>query len=144
MDTVTRLVSIFDVLEAAEGPIKIDEIAKALECSVPTAYRYLRALTSAGLAAQSVDGGYGLGARIIQLDRAMRRSDPFLIRSGEVMAELLPKVDGNLMVCAYYAGNVICIDQAWPDMIGDGPCRCSKARREKPSLPISLPIGCAA
>ncbi|OCW56007.1 IclR family transcriptional regulator [Hoeflea olei] len=115
MDTVTRLVSIFDVLEAAEGPIKIDEIAAALECSVPTAYRYLRALTSAGLAAQTVDGGYGLGPRIIQLDRAMRRSDPFLIRSGEVMAELLPKVDGNLMVCAYYAGSVICIDQAWPD-----------------------------
>ncbi|VDS05072.1 HTH-type transcriptional repressor AllR [Devosia equisanguinis] len=115
MDTVTRLVSIFDLFDAASGPVKVDEIAAALDCSIPTAYRYLKALTGAGLASQNVDGGYGLGPRIIQLDRTMRRNDPFLVRSGEVMAELLPRLNGNLMVCAYYAGNVVCIDQAWPD-----------------------------
>lgn len=115
LDSVSRLVSIFDLFDAATGPIVVDEIAAALDCSVPTAYRYLRALTQAGLVAQTIDGGYGLGPRVIQLDRTMRRNDPFLVRSGEVMAEILPRVEGNLMVCAYYAGSVICIDQAWPD-----------------------------
>jgi DNA-binding IclR family transcriptional regulator len=115
LDSISRLVSIFDLFDAATGSIKIEEIAEALECSVPTAYRYLRALTGGGLVAQTINGGYGLGPRVIQLDRTMRRNDPFLLRSGDVMADILPKVEGNLMVCAYYAGSVICIDQAWPD-----------------------------
>ena len=115
MDSLGRMISIFDLFDGDRTMVTVDEVAAALSCSVPTAYRYLKTLSSSGLIAPDIQGGFGLGARIIQLDRQIRLNDPLLHRSGDVMNRLIKVVHGNLMVCASYGKNVVCIAQAWPD-----------------------------
>ncbi len=115
MDSLSRMIGIFDLFDGDRTVVTVEEVASALDCSVPTAYRYLKTLSSAGLIAPGIEGGFGLGARIIQLDRQIRLNDPLLHRAGDVMDRLVREVHGNLMVCASYGKNVVCIAQAWPD-----------------------------
>ncbi|WP_421916968.1 IclR family transcriptional regulator [Mesorhizobium sp.] len=115
MDSLTRMVAIFDLFDGDRTALTVEEIAAELNCSVPTAYRYLKTLSSAGLIAPDIQRGFTLGSRIIQLDRQIRLNDPLLHRAGDVMDDLITRVKGNLMVCAYYGKNVVCIAQAWPD-----------------------------
>ncbi|MCX5479604.1 IclR family transcriptional regulator [Kaistia geumhonensis] len=115
MDSLSRMIGIFDLFEGERTVVTVEEVAAALDCSVPTAYRYLKTLSTAGLIAPGIEGGFGLGARIIQLDRQIRLNDPLLHRAGDVMERLIGEVRGNLMVCASYGKNVVCIAQAWPD-----------------------------
>lgn len=115
MDSLTRMLAIFDLLDEDRTTVTVEDVSNELNCSVPTAYRYLRTLTNSGLIAPDINGGYGLGARIIQLDRQIRLTDPLLHSAGDVMDRLIGTVKGNLMVCAYYGKHVICIAQAWPD-----------------------------
>lgn len=115
MDSLSRMIGIFDLFEGERTVVTVEEVAAALDCSVPTAYRYLKTLSTAGLIAPGIEGGFGLGARIIQLDRQIRLNDPLLHRAGDVMERLITEVRGNLMVCASYGKNVVCIAQAWPD-----------------------------
>lgn len=115
MDSLGRMIGIFDLFDGDRTMVTVEEVASALDCSVPTAYRYLKTLSTAGLIAPDIQGGFGLGARIIQLDRQIRLNDPLLHRAGDVMNRLIKVVHGNLMVCASYGKNVVCIAQAWPD-----------------------------
>ncbi|PLP55748.1 IclR family transcriptional regulator [Mesorhizobium loti] len=115
MDSLQRMIAIFDLFDGDRTAVTAEEVATALDCSVPTAYRYLKTLSTAGLIAPDIQRGFTLGARIIQLDRQIRLNDPLLHRAGDVMNELIKQVKGNLMVCGYYGKNVVCIAQAWPD-----------------------------
>ncbi len=115
MDSLQRMIAIFDLFDGDRTAVTAEEVATALDCSVPTAYRYLKTLSTAGLIAPDIQRGFTLGARIIQLDRQIRVNDPLLHRAGDVMDELIKQVKGNLMVCGYYGKNVVFIAQAWPD-----------------------------
>lgn len=115
MDSLQRMIAIFDMFDGDCTTVTVEEVATTLDCSVPTAYRYLKTLSAAGLIAPDMRKGFTLGARIIQLDRQIRLNDPLLHRAGDVMNGMLDDVQGNLMVCGYYGKNVVCIAQAWPD-----------------------------
>jgi DNA-binding IclR family transcriptional regulator len=115
MDSLARMLAILDLFDGDRTALTAEEVATELDCSVPTAYRYLKRLSTAGLSAPDLQRGFTLGSRIIQLDRQIRLNDPLLHRAGDVMDDLVTRVKGNLMVCAYYGKNVVCIAQAWPD-----------------------------
>jgi DNA-binding IclR family transcriptional regulator len=113
MDSLARMLSVLDLFTEDSSTWSVDDIAARLRCSKPTAYRYLKLLTNAGLLAPEIGGVYGLGARIIQLDRQIRLTDPMLGRGIEIMQELSDRFCENLLLCGYYGDKLICTAQAW-------------------------------
>ena len=72
-----------------ETPIwSAEAIAARLECSIPTAYRYLRELGSTGLLRSAAAGQYVLGNKIVELDYQLRMGDPLLQAAQRPMREL--------------------------------------------------------
>ena len=66
----------------------VEEVAESLGASVPTTYRYFRALTKVGLLSPVSRAGYTLGPAIIELDRQIQMCDPMLRAARGVMAAL--------------------------------------------------------
>lgn len=101
----------------SEGRISahLDDIVETLGMSRATAYRYLATLCDAGLLASAAGGVYVLGPRVIELDRLIRRSDPFLTAGSKVMREMSTSSNMDMLLASYYRNSVMCVDIAWPD-----------------------------
>ena len=82
----------------------VDDAAKKLGVSAPTAYRYFKRLTGAGLITPVSGAGYTLGPAIIQLDRQIQITDPMLRAARGVMHELIQRApDGSaLLLCRLF------------------------------------------
>lgn len=79
-------------LFSEEAPVwHADEINEALTYSRATGYRYVKDLVEAGFLQKISAGRYALGARIIELDYQLRRSDPVLLAAVPVMEALVKK-----------------------------------------------------
>jgi len=97
----------------------VDDAAKKLGVSAPTAYRYFKRLTGAGLITPVSGAGYTLGPAIIQLDRQIQITDPMLRSARGVMHELIQRApDGSaLLLCRLFHDRVMCVHQVF----GRGP-----------------------
>jgi DNA-binding IclR family transcriptional regulator len=85
---MARVLAILDVFSRERSSWSPEEINQALGYSRPTGYRYVKELVGAGLLQKTSAGRYSLGPRIIELDYEIRQSDPILIASTNIMAEL--------------------------------------------------------
>lgn len=111
-----KILQVLDILEDSRTGLTFDEIDARLNAPRSTLYRYLKALTDAGLIASLPNTGYTLGPRIAELDYKMRTSDPLVILSRPVMAELVQSTQGVALLCRLYRDSVLCIHQeAHPD-----------------------------
>lgn len=113
MDSLNRTLKIFDLLTPEKPAWTVEELAAALDCSTATSYRYVKSLLSAGFLAAHPGKTYGLGARIIELDRQLRLTEPLLVKAMRPMEELSLMTGRNLALCAYYNESTICIDKSW-------------------------------
>lgn len=113
MDSFARGLSLLHLLTVDRPTVTVVDVTDALDCSRTTAYRYLKSLTEAGLLASLPEGKFSLGARVIELDRQIRLSDPLLLAAETRMRELSLDLDVNAFVCSYYKEAVICITQSW-------------------------------
>lgn len=88
MSSLTRMLAVLDLF-TSDAPIwSAESIAARLECSVPTAYRYLRELGDTGLLRSAAAGEYVLGNKIVELDYQLRMGDPLLQAAQRPMREL--------------------------------------------------------
>jgi len=106
-----RMLAVLDLIEGAGAPLTSDEMADRLGFTRSTLYRYLKILSDAGLVTSFPDVGYALGPRIAELDYRMRNSDPLIIASRPVMAELVEAVPGIALLCRRYRDKVLCVHQ---------------------------------
>ncbi len=104
MSSLVRMLSVLDLFTEAEPAWTPDAIAQRLACSLPTAYRYVRALMRAGLLRRAVAGSYVLGPRLAELDFQMRRTDP-LLRDGDAALRALCEDTGCDVVVAEALGD---------------------------------------
>ncbi len=97
----------------------IEAAAAHLTISIPTAYRYFSSLARVGLISPVSRATYVLGPRIIELDRQIRISDPFLRAARRVTEDLIQyAAEGSaILVCRLFRDRVICIHQE----VGRGP-----------------------
>ena len=95
--------------------VTLEQVMELTQTSRATAYRYLQSLTEAGLVAPATGGAYGIGPRVIELDRLMRMTDPLLTQAARPMRELSAELSANVMLCSYYGDKVMCVDLVWPD-----------------------------
>ena len=111
-----RMLSVLDTF-SEQAPIwTVDGIADALGYTRATAYRYVGGLCDAGLLTRVAQGAYGLGPRIIELDRQIQRCDPLLAVAERVMQGLLHPNRGQVvLLCSLFRETVLCIHQAGHD-----------------------------
>jgi DNA-binding IclR family transcriptional regulator len=97
----------------------VEDAARKLGVSAPTAYRYFKRLTGAGLITPVSGAGYTLGPAIIQMDRQIQITDPMLRAARGVMHELIQRApDGSaLLLCRLFHDRVMCVHQVF----GRGP-----------------------
>ena len=111
MSSFVRMLSVLALFTEAEPAWAPDALAQRLGCSLPTAYRYVRALTRAGLLRRAVAGTYVLGPRLVELDFQMRVTDP-LLRDGDTALRRLCEDTGCDVVVAEALGDrVITVQQ---------------------------------
>lgn len=113
-----KILQVLDILEESSSGLMFDEINARLDVPRSTLYRYLKALTDAGLIASLPNTGYSLGPRIAELDYKMRTTDPLVVLSRPVMAGLVQSTPAVALLCRLYRNNVLCIHQeSHPDAL---------------------------
>ncbi|QIL81081.1 helix-turn-helix domain-containing protein [Diaphorobacter sp. HDW4A] len=97
-------------LFTSETPVwTAESIATRLDCSIPTAYRYLRELGDCDLLRSAAAGQYVLGTRIIELDYQMRRGDPLLQAATRPMRELAEQAECDVALTALSSQHLLTI-----------------------------------
>src|SRR5437764_1500233 len=108
-----RLLSVLELFTVEQPQWTVDDAAKRLGLSAPTAYRYFKRLMNAGLISPVAGAAYTLGPAIIQMDRQIQISDPMLRAARGVMHGLIPRAgDGAaLLLCRLFHDRVMCVHQ---------------------------------
>ena len=106
-----RMLRVLDLIEESATPLTSDDMVDRLGFTRSTLYRHLKNLSDAGLVTSFPDVGYALGPRVAELDYKMRNSDPLIIASRPVMAELVEAVPGIALLCRRYRDRVLCVHQ---------------------------------
>jgi DNA-binding IclR family transcriptional regulator len=106
-----RMLRVLDLIEENTTPLTSDDMVDRLGFTRSKLYRHLKNLSDAGLVTSFPDVGYALGPRVAELDYKMRNSDPLIIASRPVMAELVEAVPGIALLCRRYRDAVLCVHQ---------------------------------
>lgn len=115
MASLDKMLRILDLFDEDRIGVQLEDAMRVTQSSRATAYRYLQALSEAGILAPSAGGVYVLGPRIIELDRLMRLTDPLLTGARPVLEKIGREHKMNAMLCSYYGNKVMCADLVWPD-----------------------------
>ncbi|TDR89184.1 IclR family transcriptional regulator [Enterovirga rhinocerotis] len=115
MSSLDKMLGILGLFREERAGITLDDVMALTQTSRATAYRYLQSLTEAGLLAPATGGTYRIGARIVELDRLLRLTDPLLGEAQRPMRELSAELHANMLLCSYYGDTVMCVDLVWPD-----------------------------
>jgi DNA-binding IclR family transcriptional regulator len=109
--SLERLLRVIDVFTPEKPEWTADQIGEVMGVSRATQYRYIKALTNAGLLGAAGDGFYRLGPRFVVIDRQIRLSDPLLRYGPPAMAKACAELRSAQLLCTYFGDEVLCIHQ---------------------------------
>jgi DNA-binding IclR family transcriptional regulator len=107
--SLTKMLSVLDLFTPTEPVRATNDIIETLEASRSTGYRYIKALTAAGLLSAVGNGYYVLGPRIIELDLQIRNTDPLLQAARGVLEQLVNATGHSALLCMLFRNSVLCI-----------------------------------
>ncbi len=110
MNKFSRLMDILDLFLTQDMLLTAEDIAKLLDVSRPTAFRYAKELSDAGLL-ENYSGNYCLGSRIISLDYRIRETDPLLHVAQPIMRQLASTILGTVVIHRRFKEKVINVHQ---------------------------------
>lgn len=106
MSSLDKMLSILDLFSEERYYWTPEEIGEKLQVSLPTAYRYLRQLTSSRMLVNE-NGHYALGPRVMELDSLMRRGDVVVKYSKGPMHEILKLTGCDVILSKIYEDRVL-------------------------------------
>src|SRR5271165_2581962 len=114
-----RMLAVLELFTVEMPEWTVEAAAAALRVSAPTAYRYFKQLTRAGLLSPVTGASYALGPAIIQMDRQIQICDPMLNAARSVMVDLIQYAaeSATVLLCRLYHDRVMCAHQ----VMGRGP-----------------------
>lgn len=113
-----RLLAVLDLFTVELPEWTVEAAAEQLKVSEPTAYRYFKRLTKAGLITPVSGASYALGPAIIQMDRQIQICDPALNAARPVMIDLVQYAAAStILLCRLFHDRVMCVHQ----VVGRGP-----------------------
>jgi DNA-binding IclR family transcriptional regulator len=110
-NSLAKTFQVLDLFTEAEPVWSTTAIIEALDATRSTGYRYIKALHDAGLLASVRNGHYSLGPRIIEMDLALRLTDPLLLASEGVLEGLVDTIGHSALLCTSYRDSVLCIGE---------------------------------
>ncbi len=105
--SLERMLGVLDLFDDTQLSRTAEDIALALDVSLPTSYRYVRLLLQAGLLQRVEDSHYALGPRIILLDHYIRRSDPVLRVGIPILRELVDATGFDCVITGLFGTQVL-------------------------------------
>ncbi len=113
------MLAVLALFSIEEPEWTVEAAASALQVSAPTAYRYFKQLTKAGLLSPVTGASYALGPAIIGMDRQIQICDPMLNAARGVMVDLIQYAaeSSTVLLCRLYHDRVMCVHQ----VMGRGP-----------------------
>lgn len=111
----TRVLAVLNLFTEAQAVWHTDDINETLGYTRATGYRYIKELVEAGLLQKVSAGRYALGARVIELDYTMRRSDPVLLAAAPVMDALARRTRLDAVLTAMYGLRMVDVHRASGD-----------------------------
>lgn len=105
--SLERMLGVLDLFDDNQLARTAEDIALALDVSLPTSYRYVRLLLQAGLLQRVEDSHYALGPRIILLDHYIRRSDPVLRVGIPILRELVDATGFDCVITGLFGTQVL-------------------------------------
>ncbi|MDR6957939.1 DNA-binding IclR family transcriptional regulator [Pseudomonas brassicacearum] len=106
MNSLRRLLMVFDLFRPEQPVIDVDIICRELGYTPATAYRYLRELGDAGLL-KRLPRGYALGPRIVTLEHQMTHYDPLLACSRDLVDKLVADTGLDALVSEWHGDSVV-------------------------------------
>ena len=108
-----RVLDVLALFRSRPGTWTVEAIARALDVSVSSAYRSVKALCAEGFLDRVTGGGYGLGPAFVEYDRLTRRADALIAAAARPMQDLLARTTQNAtaVLCRRYCGTVMCVHQ---------------------------------
>lgn len=110
-NSLEKMLAILDLFQGGALRWTSDEMTDHLRYSRSTLYRYLGALTNAGLLTSLPNIGYTLGPRITELDHELRSSDPLITNGRPILQTLVKEINGFGLLCRRYREHVLCVHQ---------------------------------
>jgi DNA-binding IclR family transcriptional regulator len=107
VSSLKRMLSVLSLFSDQQFHWSANEVAAALDVSVPTAYRYLRLLVEENLLQRVSATQFALGAKIIVLDHYIRKADPVLLSSIPVMQALVQQTGFDCVLTGLYGDQLI-------------------------------------
>jgi DNA-binding IclR family transcriptional regulator len=105
-----RMLRVLDLFTVDQPAWTLEAMTGQLGYTLSSGYRYVRELCAAGLLAAIGGGKYGLGPRVIELDRQLRLTDPVALFGREFVAGLLARIPvGAVMICALRGNQVVSV-----------------------------------
>ncbi len=111
--SLARMLAVLDLFDEQRPALTPEIIGDVLQVSMPTAYRYVKLLTDAGLLQRQGLANYVLGPRIIVLDHLIRRSDPVLQHAMPFMKELVATTGLDCVATALYSDQMLDIHREY-------------------------------
>jgi len=112
MSSLKRMLALMDVFTPAAPVWSSEDLIRYSGVAASTCYRYLKILHSSGFLARVANGSYVLGPRVIELDYAMRLSDPVYVLGSPVIAQLQKQTGCNALLSILYSDSVMCVQEA--------------------------------
>lgn len=106
MNSLRRLLMVFDLFRPEQPVIDVDTICRELGYTPATAYRYLRELGDAGFL-KRLPRGYALGPRIVTLEQLMTNYDPLLACSRDLADKLVADTGLDALVSEWHGDSVV-------------------------------------
>lgn len=105
------MLAVLDLFSEREPAWTPDAIGQRLDCSLPTAYRYVRALSQAGLLRRAGAGSYVLGPRVVELDFQMRLTDPLITLGRPALQALCDDTGCDVVLAELHGDRIITTHQ---------------------------------
>lgn len=109
--SLSRMLAILDRFNIERFEWTVEELSQAMDYTPSSTYRYVRALSRAGLLARLPAGTYVVGAKIIELEALTRRVDPIVLAAQPVLAELSRQTGCTCMLSSVYGDRLINVAQ---------------------------------
>ena len=115
MNSLDKMLSILNGFDEATLSLDVARAAELCGSSRASTYRYLQALTRAGLLTPASGGSYIIGSRVIELEMLKRENDPLFGSARHLIRLHAEELGLNVMLCSYYGDKVLCTDIAGSD-----------------------------
>ena len=117
--SLARMLSVLDLFTEQRLHWSTEDISTTLGVSLPTAYRYVKTLTDAGLLRRSTDAQCTLGPRIVVLDHFIRQADPVLQCGIPFMKELVNQTGFDCVVSSLHGDQLLDTHREYGTMPAD-------------------------